>query len=210
MAEQHGNLYGTRNGYGIRWREDGQRRYQSGFRTKTEARAWFREQVAPRLRRGAPSAEIRFDDFAELFLKRHTGAPRTVSTLRDRLKPARNTFANWTLAELENASDDIAAWRATIPEGSRYRLTNALRQVFAAGVRWRYITRNPAVDMGPNPQPRAEEIDPFSREEIDELAEELGPVYGPMVVFAAETGLGTNEWVALERKDIDRAGAVVV
>ena len=210
MAAQQGNVYATRKGFGIRWREGGQRRYQSGFRTKTEARTWFREHVAPRLHRGAPSAEIIFDDFAELFLARHTGARRTIRTLRDRLTPARATFGLWTLSELENAATDIAAWRATLPEGSRYRLTNALRQCFAAAVRWRYISRNPAVDMGPNPQPRAEEIEPFTVDEIDMLAVELGPTYGPLVVFVAETGLRTNEFVALERKDIDRAGAVTV
>ena len=44
MAEQQGNIYETSKGVGIRWRESGQRRFQSGFRTKTEARRWFREQ----------------------------------------------------------------------------------------------------------------------------------------------------------------------
>ena len=57
---------------------------------------------------------------------------------------------------------------------------------------------------GPNPQPRAEEIEPFTREQIDALDAELGAVYGPLVVFAAETGLRTNEWTALERRDVDR------
>ncbi len=66
-----------------------------------------------------------------------------------------------------------------MPEGSRYRLTNALRQAFAAAQRWRFIVRNPAVDMGPNPQPRTEEIEPFTREQIDMLAAELGPVLWP-------------------------------
>jgi integrase len=211
MSVQRGNVYETRNGFGIRWREGDQRRHQSGFRTKTEARTWFREQVAPRLHRGAPSAEITFDDFAELFLQRHTGAPRTIATLRDRLRPARAAFGDWKLSELEHAANDIAAWRATIPEGSRYRLTSALRQAFAAAVRWRYITRNPAVEMGQNPQPRAEEIEPFTPEQVDMVAAELGlGFYGPLVVFVAETGLRTNEWIALERRDIDRAGAVVV
>lgn len=85
-----------------------------------------------------------------------------------------------------------------------------MRQALAAAVRWRYITRNPAVDAGPNPEPRSEELRPFTREEIDKLATELGPLYGAMVVFVAETGLRTNEWVALERRDIDRAGPAVI
>lgn len=147
---------------------------------------------------------------AAAFLQRHTGAPRTIATLRDRLKPARKVFGDWTLAELEHAAADVAAWRATVPAGSRYRLTNALRQAFAAAQRWRYIARNPAADMGPNPQPRTEEIEPFAREQIDMLATELGAAYGPLVVFVAETGLRTNEWIALERRDVDRAGAVTV
>jgi integrase len=49
----------------------------------------------------------------------------------------------------------------------------------------------------------------FSRAEIDALAVELGPLYGPLVVFCAETGLRTNEWTALERRDIDRSGPAV-
>lgn len=211
MSEQRGNVYTTRNGYGIRWREGGQRRFQSGFRTKTAAREWFREQVAPRLHRGAPSAEITFDAFAELFLQRHGAAvsERTIQTLRERLAPAREHFGDWTLSELEHAGADIATWRGSLAESSRYRLMLALRQCLAAGCRWQYISRNPAVDAGPNPEPRAEELRPFTADEVDMLAEELGPVYGPLVIFAAETGLRTSEWVALERRDIDRAGAAV-
>jgi integrase len=88
-------------------------------------------------------------------------------------------------------------------------LTAALRQVLAAAVRWRYLARNPAVEAGKNPEPRPEELDPFTPEEIDALEEELGPVYGPLVVFCAETGLRTNEWTAAERRDLDRRNPAV-
>jgi integrase len=50
---------------------------------------------------------------------------------------------------------------------------------------------------------------PFTREEIDRLDAELGPTNGSLIVFAAETGLRTNEWAALERRDIDQIGRAV-
>jgi integrase len=207
-----GSVYPTAAGYGIRWPEDGRRPHQAGFKTKTEARRWFAENVAPRLDRGAPSPEVSFDAFCDLFLARHgaTVADRTRKTLSERLRPAREAFGHWTLAELEGAADDIARWRAALSDTSRYRLTLALRQVLGAAVRWRYMTRNPAIEAGRNPEPRSEELLPFTPAEIDALDLELGPVYGPLVVFAAETGLRTNEWAALERRDLDRSARAVV
>jgi integrase len=85
-----------------------------------------------------------------------------------------------------------------------------MRQTLNAGVRWRYLRTNPVADAGPNPAPRTEEFVPFTREEIDALDAELGTTYGPLVVFAAETGLRTNEWVALERRDVDKTAQVVI
>ena len=135
---------------------------------------------------------------------------RTRRTLEERLAPARRVFGAWTLAELEGAADDIARWRSGLADTSRYRLTLALRQTLGAAVRWRYLTRNPAIEAGRNPEPRSEELLPFTPGEVDALAVELGPVYGPMVVFCAETGLRTNEWTATERRDLDRSGPAVV
>ena len=162
-------------------------RHQAGFATKTEARRWFAANVAPRLNRGAPSPDIDFDAFCDLFLDRHgaTVSKRTCETLRERLAPARSAFGSFTLRELEGAAEDIAGWRASVADSSRYRLTGVLRQALK------------------------EELLPFTRDEVDALEVELGPVYGALVVFAAETELRTNEWVALERRDIDRTGPAV-
>jgi integrase len=83
-------------------------------------------------------------------------------------------------------------------------------QAIAAAVRWRYISRNPAVDAGRNPQPRAEELRPFNGAvEVDAIAKELNGLYGALVVVAAETGLRLEEWITLERRDVDRAGRAV-
>jgi integrase len=207
-----GSVYETASGVGIRWLEGGKRRHQSPFPNKTAARQWFNENVAPRLRGPArPDPGITLDAFCGVFLERHgaTVSPSTKATLTERLKPAREVFGSWTLRELEGAAADVAAWRAGLSETSRYRLTSALRQALCAAVRWRYLTVNPAVDAGRNPQPRAEELDPFTRDEVDKIADELGRAYGPLAIVGAETGLRTAELVALERRDL-QDGAVVV
>lgn len=210
-AETRGSIYEVRGGYGIRWPENGKRMHQAGFETKTAARRWFAENVAPRLRKGAPDPSITFDAFCDLFLSRHgaTVSKRTKATLEERLAPSRDHFGTWTLREIERAADDVAAWRSGLSDTSRYRLTLALRQALGAAVRWRYLSVNPAVDAGRNLQPRAEELRPFTRAEIDRLEVELGNMYGPLAVFAAESGLRTNEWAALERRDLDKPGRAV-
>jgi integrase len=136
-------------------------------------------------------------------------AKRTCETIEERLASSRDRFGVWTLRELEGAVDEIADWRSGLTDTSRYRLTAAFRQTLAAAVRWRYLTTNPAVAAGRNPEARADELRPFTAGEVDALRAELGPVYGPLVIVAAETGLRTNEWVAVERRDIDRAGRAV-
>jgi integrase len=210
-AETKGSVYATRTGYGIRWPEDGRRRHRAGFATRTEARRWFSENVAPRLSRGAPSPDVTFDEFCDLFLARH-GATVMASTrrrLERQLRPLRAVFGTWKLRELEGAAADVAAWRASLPEGPRYELTVALRQVLGAAVRWRYLTTNPAADAGRNTKPGKPELHPFAPDEVDGIAAELGPAFGPLAVFAAGTGLRTNEWTALERRDVDRDGQAV-
>lgn len=211
-----GSVFGDPGNYGIRWPENGSRPQQTGFATKTEAREWFRENVKPRLRRRGPSAQITVDAFCEDYLDRWGAdvAERTRDSVAEWLTPARERFGAWTLAELEGAVDDVARWRAKLPtDDRRHKSTRALRQTLAAAVRWGYITRNPAKDIGANRAPRVPEIHPFTRQELDAIVAELAdsPRDAGAVIFAAETGLRTSEWPALDRADIDwRNPAVVV
>ena len=52
-------------------------------------------------------------------------------------------------------SGEVASWRATLPERSRYAIMPALRQALEAAVRWGYMRRTRRSWPGRNPQPRA-------------------------------------------------------
>ena len=98
----------------------------------------------------------------------------------------------------------------TISAGHRFEATQALRQVLARAVVWGMIDVNPAKQGVENPQRRRTEKRPFeSWPQLEGLAARLGPRYGPTVLFAAATGLRPGEWLALERRDVDREARVV-
>jgi integrase len=86
---------------------------------------------------------------------------------------------------------------------------SALRQALGAAVRWEYMARNPAKLAGRNPQPPPRPIRVYSRDELDAIAAELAPAHRPLPAFAGATGLRPEEWLALERRDVDRAGRVL-
>lgn len=98
----------------------------------------------------------------------------------------------------------------TIPPGHRFEATQALRQVLARAVDWGLLDLNPAKLGVENPQRRYTQKRPFeSWDELHALAAALGPRHGPLVIFAAATGLRPGEWLALEHRDIDRDAHVL-
>ena len=146
-------------------------------------------------------------EFFDEYLTQHEASPVTLEKLRFLLTRAVAVFGDYRLDELSPV--EIAAWRMTIPPGYRFEATQALRQVLARAVVWGMLDVNPAKQGVENPQRRRTEKRPFeSWEELDAVAERLGPRLGAMVIFAAATGMRPGEWVALEHRDIDRAARV--
>lgn len=181
---------------------------QGGFLSERDAREEL-ERTLERLRREQRvSRSVTLCEFVDEYLDQHDGEPETIAKLRWLLGKAVAVFGERRLAELR--SEEIAAWRMTIGAGHRFEATQALRQVLARAVVWKMIDVNPAKQGVDNPQRRRTEKRPFdSWEELEAVATHLGPQAGPMVIFAAATGLRPGEWIALEHRDIDLEERVV-
>jgi integrase len=93
--------------------------------------------------------------------------------------------------------------------GMPYDITWALRQTLEAAVRWGHMDRNPAKLAGRNPQPPPRPIRAYTVDEIAAISVELSPMYQPLPMFAAATGLRPEEWQPLERQDLDRVAGVL-
>jgi len=185
------------------------RRQVGGFATQTEAQRALRKAL-DRLLPGGRTATLTLAEFVDEYLHAHPGLPVTVSKLRWLLGKATAALGEVRLIDL--TPEQVCSWRMTIPEGHRYEATQALRQVLNRAVAWELLDSNPAKRGVPNPLRRSLEKRPFETwQQIEAVAAQLGPVHGPMVVFAAATGLRPAELFALEHRDLDfKEGAVYV
>jgi integrase len=206
-------VFRARRGWGVRWYEGDRRPQRTGFGSATAARRYFRDEIAPRL--GLASGidpNVTLGEFVDVYLDAHALNVEASSlvVLRDRLKRATATFGDTSLRDLERKAPEIAAWRATLAEGTRYGATQALRQCLEQAVRWGVLVRNPAKLAGANPQPKRSEIQPFTPAELEAIAAELGEAHRPIVTLATATGLMPSEWIALERRDVRHAERVLL
>jgi integrase len=210
-----GHVYKLADGsFGVQYRlPDGTRKRRSGFRNRTEARRWRADNVLPAIngRRAVDRPELTLAELVERYLKRHEAirSPRTIRTLRERLARPLHVYGDVRLAELEGMSDELADFRATLPPRYAHKVMGALRQVCAAGVRWRLLERNPAADAGENPEPDPAPVRVYAVAELAAIAAELSKAYEPLPDFGAATGLRPEEWAALERRHVDRARRLV-
>jgi integrase len=223
-ADQHGSVYATATGFGLRWYDEtGKRCHRSGFKSRSEARAWFRDVERKRMRGEIPSpTTTTLAELVEEYLAQHVAEANTTRALADRLKLAtsgipvkpRATERKHALGDVRVDRLDartVAAWRRRLPDGSAWHAHKALRQVLAYAVRTKLVAENVA-KLVPNPEPKRREIESFgSWAELERLIEELPAARRSLPILVAGTGLRPEEWLALERRDVDmRAGVLFV
>lgn len=187
---------------------DGSRQQVGGFLLERDARAELGRQLR-RARRGVHAGEITVNELLDEFEAQHAQyvERETARRLNQQLRHARAGFGTLRLDRL--TSRGIILWRARLPAGSAHMILHAFKQALAYAVRTRLLEENPAGNV-PNPEPRRAAVVPFaSPADVDAFAAELGDRWGPIPVFASATGLRPQEWMALERADIDREQGVV-
>ena len=212
MAAQRGQVFeqasrsaGDTPLWGYRYRMAGRasRRVQvGGYPSETAARAALERALEQARREQGLDGPITGAELAATYLAQHDAEPVTIAKLRWLLTKSVTAFGDRPITTLRGA--EIAAWRMTLPVGHRFEATQALRQVLERAVAWNMLTTNPARVGVTNPQRRPREQRPFETwDELERVARQLGPRTGPLVLFAAATGLRPGEWTALEHRDID-------
>ena len=139
---------------------DSRRIQRGGFASEQDAtdslnRELDRLRREQRIPRGLTLAEL-----VDVYLAQHDVQPVTINKLRWLLAKATAVFGERRVGEL--TSQEIAAWRMTLPPGHRFEATQALRQVLHRAVAWEMIDSNPAKSRRRQPgQPRRKEQRPF-------------------------------------------------
>lgn len=188
-------------------------RPQKTFATKREAQQWLRERLAESERVASgdqrpltqqPPASCAVG--IERFIATVDQAPSTARRMRGQLDVFGRSFGERPLGSL--APHEIEAWRLTISPGWRGDVFRETRRMFAAWQRWGWIETNPS-DGIRNRRARRPEVDPISWADILLLEDEIDVRFAHVPVLASGTGLRPEEWLALERRDLDLAERVI-
>jgi integrase len=213
---QRGSVVKRGASWGARWYDqDGTRRFQGGFETKSAAREYVDGKVegVAALRRGdlpRPTDIPTVSQLVDGFLKTHEVDPATTNKLRYELAHATRAFGETRIDQLKPL--ELSRWRATLPARSRHQPFGAFKQVLEEAVTLGLLEANPCARIR-NRRTKIDadrEIRPFGAwDELEAIGEELHPRYRAVPTVLVGTGLRPEELWGLERRDLDRSAGVL-
>ena len=188
----------------------GGHRSGGAFSSKTEAWSHYRDVIEPELH-GRPVArrDVTLSELADTFLDRHGNVAQPAHH-RDSPQPHEaplDDFGDIPLVDLEQMTDEIAGFAASLPDRFRYSVMSAFRQTCAAGIRYGYMTTNPAKLAGTNPCPLRAPFASSRPRSSRRSCNEFDGRWAAAITFAAATGLRPSEWAASSAEISTEAGA---
>jgi integrase len=215
---QRGTLTQLADGrWQARYRDGGRTgsRPQKTFPTKRAAADWLRDRLdeLDAVRNGDTGALVRarekgltVQEAIGRYQAAHDASDARKQVLAYQLRLAEREFGDRPLASLEPY--DLEAWRRTLSPGYRRDVFGAFKQVLRAAVRWEWIGTNPAAAI-PNPRGHRRPVTPIPWPHLLLVADEIDARYAHVPVLAAGSGLRPEEYLALERGDVNRAEMVI-
>ena len=182
---------------------DSKRVQRGGFASEQDARDALERELERLRRERRITRRLTLSELVETYLDQHDVQPVTIEKLRYLLSKAIAVFGDRRDRRVDLAGDrrlaDDALTRLPL------RSDPGASTGSAPGDGVGDARRQPGQGWGRQPVRRRKEQHPFeSWAELEALATAIGPRYGPMILFAAATGLRPAEWIALEKRDIDR------
>jgi integrase len=209
-AQQQGTVIKRGGKWQARWfAADGIRR-QKNFDTKSEGRAFLKDEVdrVEKQRSGQVALDRprTVDALCDLFLDKwgRTVDPATLRTVTANLKHLRKAFGTRNPASLRTMEFDD--WREDVTEGVRHDVFRRARQMFT------WCFERGLVDFDPtkgikNPTRTKHErrpINPFeSWAEVEAVAAEMDWRFRAILIVLVDTGMRPEELFGLDRADVD-------
>jgi integrase len=141
-------------------------------------------------------------------------SPRTVSTTRQYIETAIIPGIGSVPVAKLTAADLDRFYRQLLKHGAGHgpyapatirRVHGIVRRALAQGVRWGWISHNPAIDASP-PRVSVKELMPPTPQQLVQLfrvADETDPALATFILLAASTGARRGELIALRWSDVD-------
>jgi integrase len=215
---QQGQLWQRPDGKWVaRYRENGAtgKRPQRTFEHRKDGAAWLRDRldetqqahdgdtaILVRRREQRRTVQRAIDDYLSAV---EVGTGRLLS-LTKHLRILAAAFGDRPIQSIEPF--EMLAWRKTVSPGYRREVFVSARQLFRQAHAWHWIASDPTAGIK-NPRPRRPEVQPVPWENVLTLGEEIHQTYAALPVFGCATGLRPEEWIPLERGDLDVPNRVI-